>query len=212
MKIPLQTLTLQYTVGRWFHLSGRLENLPPSTLIPAHLENCPPQFPPDETVKTAIRDMMREGGFKPAGRSKPASEYLLKAAAGGFLSGINPIVDACNVVSYHSGIPISVVDTEKIKGSPFIGTCPSDSEVVFNASGQRIRMDGLAALHDESGPCACGVKDSHRTKTSGQTQQVIAVFWGCRSLMTRTENAAKWFTELVSPWTAESGEVFWREP
>src|SRR3954452_19900960 len=64
----------------------------------------------DDRVRELVRDLLRKGGFKPTGRSKPASEYLLKASRDGTLGGINLAVDVCNVVSLHSGLPISVVD------------------------------------------------------------------------------------------------------
>src|SRR5437868_5356398 len=64
----------------------------------------------DDTVREAVRQLLRHGGFKPTGRSKPAAEYLLKAAAEGRLASINVAVDACNATSLHSGLPISVVD------------------------------------------------------------------------------------------------------
>src|SRR5262245_22284289 len=66
----------------------------------------------DDAVRQAARDLLRHGGFKPTGRSKPASEYLLKASADGPLASINVAVDACNVVSLHSGLPISVIDLD----------------------------------------------------------------------------------------------------
>src|SRR5437763_2915545 len=55
----------------------------------------------DDAVREAVRAMLRHGGFRPAGRSKPASEYLLKAAADGQLQAINAAVDICNAVSLH---------------------------------------------------------------------------------------------------------------
>ena len=64
----------------------------------------------DDAVRESVRALLRHGGFKPTGRSKPASEYLLKAVREGHLSPINLAVDACNAVSLHSGLPISVVD------------------------------------------------------------------------------------------------------
>src|SRR5215211_2069150 len=64
----------------------------------------------DEAVRAAVRDMLRRGGYKPTGRGKPASEYLVRAAEDGTLGPINLAVDACNAVSLHSGFPISVVD------------------------------------------------------------------------------------------------------
>src|SRR5262245_16648493 len=32
-----------------------------------------------EARRTAVRDLLRRGGFKPSGRNKPASEYLVQA-------------------------------------------------------------------------------------------------------------------------------------
>src|SRR5437868_2189912 len=52
----------------------------------------------DDKVREAVRGLLRQGGFKPTGRSKPASEYLIKAAREKTLPPINPCVDVCNVV------------------------------------------------------------------------------------------------------------------
>src|SRR5262249_1770703 len=43
----------------------------------------------DDAVRESVRALLRHGGFKPTGRSKPASEYLLKAVRDGLLSSIN---------------------------------------------------------------------------------------------------------------------------
>src|SRR4051812_17159559 len=53
----------------------------------------------DDGVRDAVRVMLRHGGFKPAGRSKPASEYLIRAVTDGALASINVAVDVCNIVS-----------------------------------------------------------------------------------------------------------------
>lgn len=71
-------------------------------------------FQPSDGVRKAVRDLLREGGFKPSGRSKPASEYLAGVDS---LGGINPVVDACNAASLHSGLPISVVDLDRHAGT-----------------------------------------------------------------------------------------------
>src|SRR5436309_2679759 len=56
----------------------------------------------DAAVREAVRALLRHGGFKPTGRSKPASEYLLRASGEGTLAPINLAVDACNIASLHS--------------------------------------------------------------------------------------------------------------
>src|SRR5262245_16803593 len=55
-----------------------------------------------DTVRAEIRQLLRHGGFKPAGRSKPASEYLHAAHAERRFPTINAAVDACNVASLCS--------------------------------------------------------------------------------------------------------------
>src|SRR5688572_16736252 len=80
---------------------------------------------PDDAVREAVRALLRHGGFKPTGRSKPASEYLLNAARDGRLATINPAVDVCNAVSLHSGLPVSVVDMDRARAPLRVGVAPA---------------------------------------------------------------------------------------
>src|SRR6266446_5466759 len=108
-------------------------------------------FKSDDAVREAVRALLRHGGFKPAGRSKPASEYLVRAVTDGALSSINAAVDVCNIVSLHSGLPISVVDLAKAKPPFRIAIAPAGSSYVFNASAQTIDLAGLLCLYDADG-------------------------------------------------------------
>jgi hypothetical protein len=45
--------------------------------------------PVDAAVRAAIPDVLRQRGYKPTGRGKPASEYLARARADGSLRPIN---------------------------------------------------------------------------------------------------------------------------
>ena len=151
----------------------------------------------DDAVREAVRALLRQGGFKPTGRSKPASEYLLKAVREGILSSINLAVDACNVVSYHSGLPISVIDLGRATPPFRVGIAPSGTSYVFNSSGQTIDLAGLVCLSDAEGPCACAVKDAQRTKTSAETTRTLSVVWGTKALPGRAAEAARWYQELL---------------
>jgi DNA/RNA-binding domain of Phe-tRNA-synthetase-like protein len=153
-----------------------------------------------ETVKSAVRDLLRHGGYKPTGRGKPASEYLVKAVTNGKLGQINPIVDTLNIVSLHSGLPISVVDLAKCNfksGSLRVGIAPESSEYVFNASEQTIKLDGLLCLFNDAGPCANAVKDSQRTKTSDSTTDSLVVIWGTNELPGHSQKTYDWFRQLI---------------
>jgi DNA/RNA-binding domain of Phe-tRNA-synthetase-like protein len=151
----------------------------------------------DEAVRGHVRDLLRHGGYKPTGRGKPASEYLVRAAGEGSLGTINAAVDACNAVSLHAGLPISVVDLARARAPFRIGVAEAGAQYVFNASGQSIDLGGLLCLFDAEGPCANAVKDAQRTKTDGTTQETLSVLWGTRALPGRTEAAYAWYRALL---------------
>ncbi|MBI2807283.1 MAG: hypothetical protein HYX68_20055 [Planctomycetes bacterium] len=151
----------------------------------------------DDSVRDAVRALLRHGGFKPSGRSKPASEYLVRAVADGSLSSINPAVDVCNIVSLHSGLPISIVDLGKATPPFRVSIAPAGASYVFNASGQTIDLAGLLCLFDAAGPCGNAVKDAQRTKTDAQTTQTFTVIWGTTALPGRAAQAGAWYRELL---------------
>lgn len=151
----------------------------------------------DDTVRLKVRDLLRHGGFKPTGRNKPASEYLIKAANSGYLGPINLAVDVCNVVSLHSGLPISVVDLDRTTAPLRVGLAEPGASYVFNASGQEIDIAGLLCLHDAEGPCANAVKDSQRTKTQEATTRCLYLLWGTHELAGRSDEAAAWASSLL---------------
>jgi DNA/RNA-binding domain of Phe-tRNA-synthetase-like protein len=155
-------------------------------------------FASNDVVKKAVRDLLRQAGYKPTGRGKPASEYLLGAAANGPVPAINTAVDACNVVSLHSGLPISVIDLDRARGPFSIDVAPEGESYVFNASGQTIDLGGLLCLYDADGPCANAVKDAQRTKTSGSTRRTLSIVWGTVTMNGRARETAKWYRELLA--------------
>src|SRR5262245_27749989 len=161
----------------------------------------------DDAVRDAVRRMLRHGGFKPAGRSKPASEYLIKAVSDGTLSSINAAVDVCNIVSLHSGLPISVVDLDKAQPPFHVAIAAAGASYVFNASGQTIDLAGLVCLEDAAGPCGNAVKDAQRTKTDAATRRTLTVIWGSNELRDRTRQAETWYRELLRQAGATTEDV-----
>ncbi|MBM3972987.1 MAG: hypothetical protein FJ301_02660 [Planctomycetes bacterium] len=160
-------------------LPALLGELPsPPWLLELLRVGAPAPIATSEAVRTAIRDVLRAHGYRPTGRGKPSSEYLLAAVGDGRLGPINAAVDAGNVVSLHAGVPISVVDRDLLRGSLRVDVPPAGSSYVFNRGGQTIDVGGLVCLFDDEGPCANAVKDAQRTKTTPETKRVIAVVWG----------------------------------
>lgn len=106
-------------------------------------------------------------------------------------------MDACNVVSLHSGLPISVVDLD-LAHEPFrVGIAPPESFYVFNPSSQTIDIGRLLCLFDNEGPCANAVKDSQRTKTKAEIRRTLSLIWGTKTLLGRAAEAEAWYQELL---------------
>ncbi len=160
-----------------------------------------------DAVRASVRAMLRHGGFKPTGRSKPASEYLLRAVGSGQLSSINLAVDACNVVSLHSGLPISVLDLDRARQPFRVGVAPAGSNYVFNASGQTIDVAGLLCFFDAEGPGGNAVKDAQRTQTDGTTRRTLSLIWGTVALPGRAEQTEAWYRSLLEQHGAATGSA-----
>jgi hypothetical protein len=156
-----------------------------------------PPLARSEEVKPTVRNLLRVGGFKPTGRSKPASEYLLGALEKERLGSINAAVDACNVASLHSGLPISVVDADLGRSPWRIALAEKGMSYVFNPTGQVIDIGGLIVLWDEDGPCGGPVKDSQRTKTHPETQTTLSIIWGSCDLPGHTAQTAAFYSSLI---------------
>jgi DNA/RNA-binding domain of Phe-tRNA-synthetase-like protein len=152
----------------------------------------------DDGVRKAVRDLLRQRGYRPTGRGKPSSEYLLGAAAEGRLASINAVVDAGNAVSLHSGLPISIVDLDRCTPPLRIDVPAPGTSYVFNRGGQEIDVGGLLCLFDANGPCANAVKDAQRTKTDATTRRVLAIVWGTEAIPSAHLDATiAWLDEIL---------------
>jgi DNA/RNA-binding domain of Phe-tRNA-synthetase-like protein len=151
--------------------------------------------------RAAVRDLLRFGRYKPTGRAKPASEYLLHVAVSGELPAINTLVDINNLVSLASVLPISVFDLEKAWAEAFLVRRGRPGEsYIFNASGQVIDLEDLlltARLPADS-PCASPVKDAQATKTSLETTEALALVYAPASLARAAEDAARRMATLIA--------------
>jgi len=140
-----------------------------------------------DPVKTAVRDLLRVGGYKPAGRGKPASEYLAQSAERGEFPRISHIVDALNLASLESRMPISLLDADRaMEGTDalVIRFGRAGESYVFNSTGQEIDIEGLVSVARQNGPALGNpVKDSMMAKTMDATTHIIAFIWGTRRVL-----------------------------
>lgn len=159
---------------------------------------------PDEIVKKGIRDLLRKDGYKPAGRGKPASEYIISSAMKGEFPFINSVVDINNYISLKTGLPASMLDLDKTGHQLTLRYGRNDEAYVFNQSGQEIQLKGLLCIcrNNDDGdttPLGNPVKDSMLAKTSESTTRCIGVIYGSTLLFSRDsfEKITEEFGQLI---------------
>jgi DNA/RNA-binding domain of Phe-tRNA-synthetase-like protein len=131
--------------------------------------------------KAAVRAMLRFGHFKPSGRSKPSSEYLLSAAIQNEFPLVNGPVDANNAISLRWGYPASIFDLELCGTELLVRRGAPGESYVFNNAGQIIDLHDLLCVcrkeNDAWMPCGNPVKDSMATKIRETTRHAAAVIY-----------------------------------
>lgn len=192
---PHPLLELRALLTRWPQPLGALPS--PDWLLALMAPEAEVPFPrPGQAEVDAVRALLRHGGFKPAGRSKPCSEYIRAAAGDGRFPVINAAVDATNVAALHGALPVSTVDPDRLTPPLRVGIAAPGSRYVFNASGQEIDLSGLLCLHDAHGPCANAVKDAQRAKTTPETTRTLTLVWGTVAMPGRAAALADWHAAL----------------
>ncbi len=133
--------------------------------------------------RKAVRNMLRNGSYKPSGRGKPASEYLIRMIGEGEpLPDINPVVNIFNYLSARYQLPISVWNVDIGSGDSVVFDLgKADDSYPFNASGHIIKLHDLLAgfIEDQDGmkPAISPVKDAHAVKVASATNRVAAAFY-----------------------------------
>ncbi|BBM83166.1 phenylalanine--tRNA ligase beta subunit-related protein [Candidatus Uabimicrobium amorphum] len=136
----------------------------------------------EEHVRQSVRKMLRRGVYRPTGRSKPASEYLIRAALNDKFPRINIAVDTINYLSLKYLVPISLWDTDLAASEQYIfrlGT--EDERYIFNSADQEIKLHdlitGFCMRDGKEQAMVNPVKDSLATKTTPESQNVAMVIY-----------------------------------
>lgn len=192
---PHPLLDLQAFETRWPAPLGTAPS-PDWMQAMATLPPMPPFSPPDDAHQKSVRELLRWGGFKPAGRGKPCWEYIHAVTSKGNFPWINQAVDATNLAVLHAALPISTVDLDRLQPPFRVSIAPPGSRYVFNMAGQEIDLSGLLCLMDADGPCSNAVKDSQRAKTQSDSTHTLTLIWGTHALPGRARAARDWQLQL----------------
>lgn len=141
-----------------------------------------------ESLRTAVRQMLKHGKFKASGRSKPAQEYLLRCALeDGSLPRINNAVDALNTASLAGGLPISLLSLKKVSRQLLVRRGTTDEGYIFNSVGQVLDVEDLIVTCDASveptRPVGSPVKDSMAGKIEKSDTSLVALIYAPRDAL-----------------------------
>ena len=132
----------------------------------------------------AIRDLLRIGGFKPAGRNRPAQEYLARMVETvGGLQNISNAVDVNNLISLRYRLPASVIKASVLPGGLIIREGRPGETYKFNASGQELNLEGLLCLCSrDDEPVASPIKDAFSSHVDDATTEIVTCVYSSREL------------------------------
>ena len=169
----------------------------------------------EDAVRSAARDLLRNGSYKPTGRGKPASEYLVRAAHDPErdFPRINAPVDICNFISLKTLLPVSLWDLDLAGTARFCFRLGREDEAyLFNAGGQTIKLHDLVVgcrvdetTGAEGEPIINPVKDSLATKTTDATRNVAACIYTSLTAVTTAQLEA--VCEEFAEWLAGCGDA-----
>jgi DNA/RNA-binding domain of Phe-tRNA-synthetase-like protein len=138
----------------------------------------------NENIKASVRDMLRNGKYKPTGRGKPASEYLINSIIKNMeFPFINNIVDINNYISILSQLPISTFNSDVCKYPISIRYGKADESYIFNKSNQEIQLQDLLLTADTETALGNPVKDSMKSKVFEGTKNIFAVIYSTKETL-----------------------------
>jgi DNA/RNA-binding domain of Phe-tRNA-synthetase-like protein len=151
-----------------------------------------------ETRRSAVRQLLRYGGFRPSGRSKPAQEYLLRTVhQEQALPAIVNVVDLINAASLASGLPISLISLDRVGRRLLVRYGSEGERFVFNRAGQELDVHGLLCVCaggrevESSQPVGSPVKDSLAAKVDAGDSNLLACVYAPRSAVAPDELLAR---------------------
>lgn len=169
------------------------------------------KLPEPRAVLESAPIVATRGGYKVLGkdpaRYRGSAEALLRRVISGKgLPRINAVVDAINLVSVESRLPIGLYDRARIRG-----------DVVFRAglAGESykgigkydLNLECLPLFADDAGPHGSATSDSERTMVTGDTTQILAIvvaFGGVDGLERAGQRLAALLTEYAAAQNVET--------
>jgi DNA/RNA-binding domain of Phe-tRNA-synthetase-like protein len=152
----------------------------------------------------ATRKACKALGKDPARYRGSAEALLRRIVAGKGLPQVNSVVDAINLVSVESRLPIGLYDLGHVVGD-IVFRAGRAGETYRGIGKYDLNLEGLPVFCDEQGPHGSPTSDSERTMVTNSTRNVAAIlisFGGAEGL----ESSGQRMTSLLQKY-ADGREI-----
>ena len=152
--------------------------------------------PQVETTRSAYKAL----GKDPARYRGSAEALLRRIVAGRGLPQINAVVDAINLVSVESRLPVGLYDLAHVQGD-IVFRRGRVAETYKGIGKFDLNLEGLPVFCDSVGPHGSPTSDSERTMVTAQTTHVLAVivsFGGAEGLERWAKRMSELFTQFAA--------------
>jgi DNA/RNA-binding domain of Phe-tRNA-synthetase-like protein len=122
----------------------------------------------------ATRAAYKALGKDPARYRGSAEALLRRVIAGKGLPRINNVVDAINLVSVESRLPVGLYDLAHVQGD-ILFRAGRAGETYKGIGKYDLNLEGLPVFCDAAGPHGSPTSDSERTMVTLETKKVIAI-------------------------------------
>lgn len=159
----------------------------------------------------ATRAAYKALGKDPARYRGSAEALLRRIIAGKGLPTINAVVDAINLLSVETRLPVCLFDLAQVSGEVTFRAGRA-GETYKSISKYTLNLDGLPVFSDDLGPFGSPTSDSERTMVTAETRRILLIVisfadasdlnrWGARAreLIERYAAAREIALELIEP-------------
>jgi DNA/RNA-binding domain of Phe-tRNA-synthetase-like protein len=148
----------------------------------------------------ATRSAYKALGKDPARYRGSAEALLRRIVAGRGLPQINAVVDAINLVSVESRLPVGLYDLAHVQGD-IVFRRGRAAETYKGIGKFVLNLEGLPVFCDSVGPHGSPTSDSERTMVTAETTHVLAAivsFGGIEGLERWAKRMSELFTQFAA--------------
>jgi DNA/RNA-binding domain of Phe-tRNA-synthetase-like protein len=147
----------------------------------------------DEPLMRKYRDFFWKVDVDPT-KTRPASEALIRRVLSGRpVPTINTLVDAYNIASIRSGVPIAAFDTDRLEGATRMRFARAGERFLGIGMEREAELRGVEVVLEDAGGLSAvyPYRDAERTKVTASTKNATLLICGVPGVDDATLDYAK---------------------